>query len=108
MDELLTVMKAFVENQKLQQEQEIKQNKMFARILTQHSTLVEALIQNKPSEHNSSFVTAEAISDSITKFKYCPEDGIAFTSYFRRYADLFKWECEKWTDEKNVRLLLQK
>lgn len=54
------------------------------------------------------FFTAEAIANSITEFKYCPEDIITIPSYFRKKADIFKRECEKLTDKKTARLLLKK
>ena len=68
-----------LENQRQQQEQ-------FQKDL---STLLKSVTQKKSNEErNLSLFIAESIVNSITEFKYCPEGGIIFPSYFRRYAQL--------------------
>ena len=54
------------------------------------------------------FSPEETMDNSITEFKYCPEKGITFPSYFRRYADLYKKEMEKLDRRKKIWLILPK
>ena len=44
----------------------------------------------------------------IENFSYSSEEDVTFASYFRRYEDLYKTDCENWSDSKKIRLLLSK
>ena len=59
------------------------------------------------SESESSF-SQTAIWNTLEVFTYAPEEDKTFEVYFRRYEDLFKIDCENWSDTKKVRLLLSK
>ena len=81
-------MQSQLEQQK-QQEQQQKQQELFQEQLLELCTqqhndtkaLYEAiLLKNNPV--NSSF-TAEGIANSITEFKFNPDEGVTFPAYFR-------------------------
>ena len=96
MGELLGVTKALVESQKTQLQ---NQKQQFRK---DSSRLLKAETQKKSSEEDLSFFTAKSIPNSITESKYYPEERITLSSYSRRYTDLYKKECENWTDGKSI------
>ena len=69
------------------------------------SKVLETVLQ-KSAERNSSTIsfTPDAVTNLISEFTYIPEESITFTTYFRRYI----FGSERKTDEKKVRLLIQK
>ena len=50
----------------------------------------------------------DAILNAITEFNYIAEAAVNSSSYFRTYEDLYKTDCENWSDNKRVRLGLRK
>lgn len=38
--------------------------------------------------------------NSIGEFVYNPEESVNFLSYYRRYKEIFKNDCQDWPDEK--------
>ena len=74
----------------------------------QQSKLLETVLP-KSVEGNSSAnsFTLGAVSNSIGKFTYNPDEGISF-EYIRRSGEIFRNECKTWTDEKKDRILLRK
>ena len=50
----------------------------------------------------------DAIVNAIAEFNYMPEENVTFSSYFRRYEDLYKTDCVNWSDHKKVRLMQRK
>ena len=74
-----------------QLEQQKQQEKLLELPAQQHNdtkALYEAiLLKNNPA--NSSF-TAEGIANSITEFKFNPDEGITFPAYFRRFETIFE------------------
>ena len=46
--------------------------------------------------------------NSIRDFKYSPEEKVTFAAYFCYYEEIFKKDCAAWSDEKKIRLLLEK
>ncbi|XP_029633309.1 uncharacterized protein K02A2.6-like [Octopus sinensis] len=49
--------------------------------------------------------SADGVANSIEEFLYNPEDRITFSSYYRRYEEIFKEECKGWTNEKKKNLI---
>ena len=93
MEELLAVMKVLVESQKVQSENQRLQEQLKIKFISQTITVPKRfifIIKISDTEElewrRKIFVVVEAIANSITEFKYCPEEGITFLSYFRSYA----------------------
>ena len=101
MEELANVMKTFVLQLQLQQEQQgisperLKQQFLQQQeILMQQSKLLETVLQ-KSAKWNSSTIsfTPDTVDNSISQFPYNPEEGVTFAS---------------WKDEKKALLLWRK
>ena len=52
------------------------------------------------------FFLLDSVINSISEFKYSPEDEVTFTVYFRSYEKVFQKDCATWSDEMKIRLLL--
>ena len=52
---------------------------------------------------NLNIFSQESVINSVGEFIYKPE--LTFEEYFRRYESIFEKDCEKWPNEKKVRLL---
>ena len=71
----------------------IRKSETTARTVPKRFMLLKVVTQKKSNERrNLSSFTAVSITNSITEFKYCSEEGKTFPSYFRRYTDLYKKE----------------
>ena len=46
----------------------------------------------------------DAIVNAIAEFNYMPEEEVTFSSYFRKYEDLYKTDSANWSNHKRVRL----
>ena len=46
--------------------------------------------------------------NSVSKFKYSPEEEVTFATYFHFYVEVFPKNCTTWSDEQKIRLLLGK
>ena len=57
---------------------------------------------------NSNFFMGEGIINSISEFKYSPEEGIKFPAFYQRFETIFSKWCASSLDEQKVSLLLQK
>ena len=92
MEELFAVMKAIVESQMVQLENQRLQELFPPQNLFQWqeqfwkdlSVLVKTMTLKKLSEEGNSifFFAAETIANSFTEFEYCPVEGITFPSLF--------------------------
>lgn len=86
---------------KMQVEQQQRNDKRFEKML-------ELIVQRTQEPKQAGFFSPDTVANSIGEFSYDPENGSIFSAYFRRFADIFKEECSEWSQEKKVRLLLQK
>ncbi|XP_036357551.1 uncharacterized protein LOC115209496 [Octopus sinensis] len=48
------------------------------------------------------------VANSITEFRYEPDEGVTFEVYYRRYEQIFNKECKDWDDDIKTRLSLKK
>ena len=69
--------------------------------------LLECLTKQNDSE-NLNIFSQESVINSVGEFIYKPEEEATLEAYFRRYESIFQKDCEKWPDEKKVKLLLDK
>ena len=69
--------------------------------------LANSLDDSKNSEKDTIF-SQSTIYNSIETFEYVPENDKTFEAFYRRYEDIFNVDCEQWSSEKKVRLLLRK
>ena len=53
---------------------------------------------------DSGVFSRDAIENAIAEFNYMPEEEVTFSSYFRRYEDLYKVDCANWSDHKKSNL----
>ena len=71
-------------------------------------SLLQALISGDQTLESNEAFPQSAVLNTISNFIYCPESNQTFTTYFRRYEDLYNIDCSNWSDQKKVRLLLSK
>ena len=50
----------------------------------------------------------DVLSQAMTIFEFCPDEGLFFDTWYSRYEDLFKEDAKNLTDDAKVRLLLRK
>ncbi|XP_014784252.1 uncharacterized protein LOC106879270 [Octopus bimaculoides] len=48
------------------------------------------------------------VANSITEFKYEPDEGVTFEAYYRRYEQIFNKECKDWDEDMKTHLILRK
>lgn len=91
MEDLIALTKTLVQSQIQQQEQQklFREQLLDLQVQQRNDTkaLYEAILLKNPV--NSSF-TAEGIANSITEFKFNPEEGITFPAYFKRFETIFE------------------
>ena len=90
----------YLEQQKLHRKQSFQYGKRLDKF-------EEFLLAGNRNQENSSF-SPDVIVNAMAELNYMPEEEVTFTSYFRRYKDLFITDCADWSDHKKVRLLLRK
>lgn len=77
-----------------------------------HLELQELLLRvmsNKEQKYeNETVLSQDAIWSTIEDFTYTPDEDKTFANYFRRYEDLYEFDCKDWSDARKVRLLLRK
>ena len=66
--------------------------------------ILNLISKNSMSADNVNLFT----HSSLETFNYVPDEDRTFEAYFRRYEDMFRSECENWSQQKKVRLLLSK
>ena len=103
-----TLLEAQIQNQKDQQL--FRDGLLELRRQQQDDTkaLFEAITAVKKENPVNSYFSAEGIANSITEFKFDPDEGITFPAYFRRFESIFEKKCQSWSDEQKVILVLQK
>ena len=74
-------------------------------IKTRRNSTSNSTNKGQISENENAF-SQNTIWDAIDNFTYSPGEDIIFTSYFRRFENLYATDCVNWTDSKKVRLLL--
>ena len=57
---------------------------------------------------NSGVFSQDTIINTIAEFNYMPEEELTFSLYFCRYEDLYKTDCENWSNYKKVKLMKRK
>lgn len=86
--------------QKIQEEHERKQ-------LALTELIHKAILSNQKDSDRSIF-SQSTIWSTIESFSYNPEEEKTFERYYHRYQDFYEVDCQTWTDEKKIRLLLRK
>ena len=97
------------EDFKTQEKQQKKDSKRVHESIEQEERfgkLLESLTKENDSG-NLNIFSQESVINSVSEFIYKPEE-VRFETYFRRYESIFEKDCEKWPDEKKVKLLLSK
>ena len=95
----------FLKQQKIQQEALKRLHENTERQEERFMKLLECLTKQNDSG-NLNIFSQELVINSVDEFIYKPE--VTFKAYFRRYESIFEKDCEKWPDEKKVKLLLDK
>ena len=103
------------DQQKLQLEQQKRVEEMFLlqqqkadERMQKTESLLQALISGDQTLESNEAFPRSAVLNTISNFIYCPESNQTFTTYFRRYENLYYIDCSNWSDQKKVRLLLSK
>ena len=60
------------------------------------------------SKKDSGIYSQDVIVNAMAEFSYMSKEEVTFSSYFRRYKDLYKTDSPNWPDHKKVRLALKK
>ena len=68
--------------------------------------ILELTSLSSANENEFSF-SQNDIWSAIQNFSYSPEEDVTFTSYSRRYEDLYTTDSAHWSDSKKVRLLMK-
>ncbi|XP_058170027.1 uncharacterized protein K02A2.6-like [Anopheles ziemanni] len=84
-----------------------QQHQLFAQLLQQPKSA------SQPSQPTNSVpsnpeVIMDALSSSITEFRYEAESDVTFGAWFARYEDLFAQDASRLDDAAKVRLLIRK
>ena len=116
MEQLALTMKSLCmsmqQQQKLHEEREQlvqKQLKQMQNQLLKYQENFEKLLTNQVAqERGSRIFLAERISNSLSEFRYNPDNGVTFSAYFRRYEMILSKRYLLWSDEEKITLLLQK
>ena len=97
----------FLKQQEKQRQEDSKRlHESFERQEEKFGKLLECLTkENDPG--NLNIFSLESAINLVGEFIWKPEE-VTFKAYFRRYESIFEKDCEKWPDEKKVRLLLVK
>ncbi|XP_055527162.1 uncharacterized protein K02A2.6-like [Wyeomyia smithii] len=84
------------------------------QILTQQQQLIAHLSQEMSAtqkclkEFSRDDVALDALAGNITEFRYAPDEGCTFDSWYSRYEELFDKDASKLDDSAKVRLLMRK
>ena len=102
--------KAHLEQEEKFQERLLQQQNHLEQLLTQSQEEQKRILvaTNQTRSENEGSFSQSAIWGAIEVFNYDPEKDITFTSYFRRFEDIYTTDCASWTDGKKTRLLLRK
>lgn len=106
MEEFKSTMAELVKYQ--MQKAEERQQKTEERQQKFEDLLLQTLSNRGQNTENENAFSQNAVWSAIDNFTYSPDEDKTFASYFRRYEDLYKIDCENWADFKKVRLLLRK
>ena len=102
---------------KNQQEQILQQNQQFQTLLQQQmaSTALLASIAERFQKMNTCGQTYTedqklkgSVANSIHEFRYDPDNGVTFSTWYKRYEDIFLVDAENLDEQAKVRLLMQK
>ncbi|XP_062711649.1 uncharacterized protein LOC134289601 [Aedes albopictus] len=77
------------------------------RLITQLSHQISAT-QLGLKEISRDDVALNALANNINEFRYAPEEGCTFDSWYARYSELFDQDAKKLDDSAKVRLLMRK
>ncbi|KAA3675726.1 uncharacterized protein DEA37_0006214 [Paragonimus westermani] len=91
------------DQQKALREQELRQTKLMESVLAK----LESFGQIK-KEAKSESELKETVGASIQEFRYDPDNGITFMTWYNRYEDIFLVDGSELSDAAQVRLLVQK
>ena len=72
------------------------------------SELIHKAILAKENNSDEKFCSQNTIWSTIEIFNYNPEEDQIFERFYQKYQDFFDIDCQIWTDEKKIRLLLSK
>ncbi|XP_055604595.1 uncharacterized protein K02A2.6-like [Uranotaenia lowii] len=77
-------------------------------ILANQQQQIEVLLQNNAVPQVGSEKINESLATGIQEFRFDPDGGIFFDSWFARYEDVFRQDGQHLDDAAKVRLLLRK
>ena len=72
------------------------------------SELIHLAILAKENNSDEKFCFQNTIWSTIKIYNYNPEEDQTFERFYQKYQDFFDSNCQTWTDEKKIRLLLSK
>ena len=72
------------------------------------SELIHKAILTKENKSDEKFCSQNTICSTIETFNYNPEEDKTFERSYQKYQGFFDIDCQTWTNEKTIRLLLSK
>ena len=116
---ILELIKFQIQSQKELQERQIRNEEKFQlQILElkqdndknplEISELIHKAILTKENKSDEKFCSQNTIWSTIETFSYNPEEDQTFQRFYQKYQDFFDIDCQTWTNEKKIRLLLSK
>ncbi|XP_035901058.1 uncharacterized protein K02A2.6-like [Anopheles stephensi] len=93
-----------------QQQQMAQQQQLLSQLVQQQQQQLQPHIpdQQPVSKPSNPELILEALAGNISEFRYDPEAGITFASWYTRYVDLFREDASRLDDAAKVRLLGRK
>ncbi|XP_035918223.1 uncharacterized protein K02A2.6 [Anopheles stephensi] len=95
--------------QQMQQQQQ--QQQMMAQMMQQQQHTApqpQYQPQQQPAAPRDPEIIMDALSASITEFRYEAESGLTFNAWYKRYEDVFAQDASRLEDSAKVRLMMRK
>ena len=99
---------------KNQQEQMLQQYQTLIQQQAASTALLASIAERfqKMNECGQSYTTEQklkqSVANSIQEFRYDPDNGVTFSTWYKRYEDIFLVDAENLDEQAKVRLLMQK
>ncbi|XP_050077223.1 uncharacterized protein LOC126564264 [Anopheles maculipalpis] len=91
-----------------QQQQMAQQQQLLSQLVQQQQQQPPTHDQQQVAKPSNPELILEALAGNISEFRYDPEAGVTFESWYTRYKDLFREDASRLDDAAKVRLLGRK
>ncbi|XP_041785652.1 uncharacterized protein K02A2.6-like isoform X1 [Anopheles merus] len=109
--QMMQLMQQQMQQQQQQQQQQMQQQQQLITQVLQQSQVTNQQSQTFPTQviaPSNPELIIDALSGSITEFRYEAESEITFDTWFAHYEDLFAQDASRLDDAAKVRLLVRK